>query len=194
MLNRRKRHKLRSYPLFGVAAIAAAAVLSSAGVHSPPRDTIVVVDGYQFVVPAGSPVQHWRKISKPGASGLELAGKFLLSGKIHYFSGGAGPGPLTVAPDKTSAARLPRWQDDASPGEILLDGDSATEAAVLPSAVRGVVDKSETREASGPVSLYVDQYTVIVDGCGVSEYSARLLSVRHAGPLQLVTAATAEDC
>lgn len=176
--------------LYGVTVAAlflmAGAALSAAG------DKIITAGGEKFIVPAGSPL-HYASAVRDG--GAQFAGSFVLTGTAHYYYGGGNEGAgLLVTPDKVSASRLPRWKDDRLPGTISFSNEtSAMQAAIVPAAIRNKVRRNTDKVAIGIVSLAIDQYRVLVDGCGVSEYSARLLSVQTAGAMRLVNVSADKD-
>lgn len=184
------------------AAFAGVAIAPSKSATPAPHPKTFTVEGYKFVVPAASPMQHWRVISEPGMYGAEFKSKVLLTGTLYYtgplphgYDSGSDPAAFSVDLDKASLALLPYWKDDGHPqGRFDIEVKPSTQAAILPAALRSNVNGSKgTKVAAGRVSLHIDSYTVFVDGCGVSESSLDGESIDHASAMQLMTAPPAEE-
>jgi len=191
-------HVKRGWRLAFDGVPAAALLLMAGAALSAAGDKIITAGGERFIVPVGSSL-HYASADHEG--GANFAGSFVLTGTAHYYYGGNGGGAtLLVTPDKVSASRLPRWKDDRLPAMISFSAATpAMEAAIVPAPIRNKARRNTDKVAIGPVSVAIDQYRVLVDGCGVSEYSARLLSVQTAGPMRLVNVSADkelpdEDC
>ena len=185
-------HAKKGWRLSLYAVPAAALLLMAGAALSAAGDKIITVGGERFIVPLGSSL-HYASADREG--GAKFTGSFVLTGTAHYYYGGNGGGAtLLVTPDKVSASRLPRWKDDRLPRTIsFYAATPATEAAIVPAAIRNKVRRNRDKVAIGTVSLAIDQYRVLVDGCGVSEYSARLLSVQTAAPMRLINDSADKD-
>lgn len=193
-MSRSARRSVRGRLL--IAASGAIAILISAPSGSGAQDRVVSAGGQKIVVPAATPLQHWRPLSQPGMNGARFAGQASLTGTLYYYgpAPNAGdpsvtdPGAVLFEPDKASAARLPYLKGDGKPpGSFDLKLEIAGEAAALPVPLRKAADASKgKRIAAGPASLHVTGYLLFEDGCGVNEYQFEGETIDHAGPMRLI--------
>lgn len=193
MISSSARHSVRGRLL--IAAAGAIAILVSAPSDSA-TDRVISAGGQKIVVPAATPLQHWRPLSQPGMNGAHFAGQVSLTGTLYYYGPAPNAGDPSVTdsgavlfePDNASAARLPYLKADGKPPRSFgLKLEVAGEAAVLPMPMRKAVDGSKgKRIAGGPASLNIKGYLLFEDGCGVNEYQFEGETIDHAGPLRLI--------
>ena len=175
-----------------LAVITLFASVSPDSVFSQTRSTTLTIDGNRFVVPAGSPMQHWSKTKEPN-SGADFSGSFLLTGTLVYFGPtpdfygkNSDPPAWYILPDRATASRLPFVKNEGKPPNNFLLGPQLTRSDFLPAVLRRVVDSSKGRKvAVAPVSLHVKAYSLFFDGCGVAEYAVNGVSIDHAEIMQL---------
>jgi hypothetical protein len=141
-----------------------------------------VVNGPDYVVPAGSPVVF----SKLGDfTTAYFTGRFTISGEYHFGNAGATEATedmgawdgleLYFVPDKQYRQKLPHVAE-RKVHEIWFDNREDFILAVIPTDVADKVRKTPGLTASGRASILVDGYEASVE-CDYAGYSVRFISL-----------------